>query len=199
MRISWNPIQLCFELTFGDFKTDLELAKAAGFQTSGPPQWIWYTTKSKVLKKLKELRPEGIVIAQDALEMFKAVCVEEDKRAETKRIVADLKAKAAGKPTQAEKEAKRKEREAVRVAKGLGPIERKPRQARGGMRAEAINEIKYEVPYIAFVPPAAPHTRCIFCSEPVYYYEKTDPLPICLWCEKTIADHQKGDEELGII
>ena len=68
---------------------------------------------------------------------------------------------------------------------------------RGGMRAEAINGIKYEVPYVAFVPPAAPSIRCIFCSDPVYYYEKTDPLPICLWCEKTIPDRQKGDEELA--
>ena len=177
---------------------DLESAKAAGFQTSGPPQWVWYTTKSKVLKKLKELRPEGIVIAQDALEIFKAICVEEDKRAETKRIVADLKAKAAGKPTQAEKDVKRATREAARAAKGLGPIEKKPRQARGGMRAEAINEIKYEVPYVAFVPPAAPSIRCIFCSDPVYYYEKTESLADLPLVRKDYSRSSKGRRRIGL-
>lgn len=197
MRISWNKEQSRFEVTFdsASFQNDLEVAKEAGFKTEGPPSWVWFTSKAKVLKKLKELRPTGIAITQDALNMFGAICVEEDKREANKKFVADLKARAAGKPTEDEKKVKREEREAKRRARGLGPIKKRAPRARGGQRTQDVNRVVQNISLTKYVPPMPPTTLCIFCLQPVYdVYEKVDPLPVCLWCEKTIGDNQRGDE-----
>lgn len=59
------------------------------------------------------------------------------------------------------------------------------RQSREYMRAAAACAGPYQPPAPAVYPP--PEIFCVYCLEPVAFYEKQDP-PTCLWCEKMIAD-----------
>jgi len=198
MQIYWNAKDHCFELNFdrSNFQDNLDKAKGAGFKTTGPPQWVWYTDKIKVLKKLRENKPaEGLTITDEARKEFDSRLIEEDKKEEVLKWARDQKARLAGLPTEDEKKAKREERERKRIDAGKGPIVRKPRQARSGGRVERV-EVKYEpMAYNKFIPPPPPSILCLYCKDPVYEkYEKVDPLPICLWCEKTITDLQGEDD-----
>ena len=224
MRIVWNTDTVCFELEFdrGNFQGDLDTAKAAGFRTSGPPAWTWFSPSTKALKALQANRPsEGLTISDEALKIFKSKCASEDEAARIKKMYSDAKAKAAGELTEDEKAAKRAEKEAARIAAGKPAIVRKPRQARGGDRGrheedidkgidKGIEErpepleieidgvIYYEVslpPIVlknVFRKPDPPEKRCVFCRDPIYWYENQEP-GICLWCEKTIADQKDVD------
>lgn len=203
MQIIWNTKDFCWELIFdrNNFQNNLDCAKGAGFKTTGPPSWIWYTEKVKVLKAIRENRPtEGLTITEEARKEFNDRVIEEDKKEAVMKYARDVKARLAGKPTEDERKAKREEREKARTAKGKGPVVKKVRQARGGAHIPK-EVVKYEPSNKPkFVPPPPPTTLCIFCGDPVYeIYEKIDPLPICIWCEKTIADKQGPDENQEII
>lgn len=197
MQISWNSQHFVFELTFDkdNFKNCLDCAKAAKFKTTGAPQWIWYTDKVKNVKLLRENKPtSGLTITPDARAQFELQCVEDDKKEAVMKYARDVKARLAGKPTEDERAAKRKEREAARAAKGLGPVVRKVKQAKGGAHVKV--DIQYDaLKHVPFVLPQPPQIQCIYCQAPVYFYEKLEPLPVCIWCEKTIADHQGPDED----
>ena len=151
----------------------------------GPPNWTWYSLKTAPLKYLQENRPaSGLTITEEALEKFKQKCLDEENKERIIREYKDAKARLEGKPTQSEKDARRKEKEAKRAASGKN-IPKRKRQAIGGNH----DKHEYEVKYIKYQPPVSPSTLCIFCLQPVYFYERMDP-PTCLWCEKTIADEQ---------
>lgn len=166
MKIFWDPENLWFRLELGteSFKTDLDLAKAAGFRTTGPPNWIWYTQGLKVLKALKKVHPDPIPISTEALQKYKDFQEAEDRKAETKKIVKELKAKLTVPVVEIEDEI--------------------------WIRVEPKPFVRTNV----YRPPAPPEIRCTFCGDPVYDYERLEPVPICLWCEKTIADLQGGDD-----
>jgi hypothetical protein len=158
MRIIWNSKDNQFELQFDSnyFRDDLDAAKAAGFRTTGPPSWIWYTTRLKCLKYLQKHQPaSGIKIAQDALAKFSQLVTE-------------------GKEKQALLKDAKKRQKAIRP-----------------QFKQSEPEQRYEVPFKPFEPPSPPDVRCTFCFQPVYdMLEQIEPVPVCMWCEKTITDGQ---------
>jgi len=199
MRIVWNKIEAWFELEFdkSNFQNDLACAKAAKFKTTGPPNWIWWSDKIKNLEFLKANKPSGnLTITDEARAKFNELKEAEDKKQAVLKQARDIQARLAGKPTEDERRAKREEREKAREAKGLGPVVRKPQQAKGGSRYIPPETKKEFVPH-KFTPPPLPSERCIFCNDPVYgILETILPLPICHWCEKTITDIQGPDKDL---
>jgi hypothetical protein len=162
MRIVWNNEEGTFELEFdkSNFQMDLNAAKGAGFKTTGPPDWVWYTSKVKPLKWLKENRPPILIITDEARQKFSERCIWEEENEKNKKFVKKAKAEA---------------RKSRPIKREEGP--------------------KYEISYIKYVPPPPPITLCIYCYDPVYPpLEQIEPLPVCLWCSKTISDLQSGPE-----
>src|SRR5580692_4600744 len=155
MRIVWNPKDFCFELEFdkANFHDDLDKAKSAGFKTTGPPHWIWYSNGIKALKILRENKPaSGLTITDEARGEFDRLSLEWDKKEELAKYARDVKARLAGKLTEDEKKAKREQREKDRVSKGKVAVKRKPKQAKGGQKLQH-DEKRYDIPHVKFVPP----------------------------------------------
>lgn len=199
MRIIWNQKEGSFDLEFdkNNWASDLEYAKAAKFKTTGPPDWTWYAVKTTPLSCLRENRPpSGLIITEEALAKYNEKKAEEDKTAAIVKEFKDTKARLEGKPTEDEKAEKRKKQEEARIASGKP---KKVKQARGGSARSPRDEStpRVDTPIFKYVPPPPPETKCIYCLFPVYSYEKLEPLPVCLWCEKTIADKQSGEHEFS--
>jgi hypothetical protein len=89
VRIFWNDSENYFQAEFqqGDeWRNDMEAAKAAGFRTTGPPSWVWYTFKATVLNSLREHRPpSGLTLTERALAQYQKFNEEEVKKAELKK------------------------------------------------------------------------------------------------------------------
>jgi hypothetical protein len=104
--ISWNSREHCFEAQFapGDqWAADQQLAKDAGFRTTGAPNWRWQAQTVKPLNYLKEHRPPELTITTEALGHYTRL----QKMHETNEaVLAPLKA--------AKKEAQKKKVKEVR-------------------------------------------------------------------------------------
>ena len=184
MNIRYNSGN--FEAEFStDFQGDLAAVKAAGFRTSGPPQWIWYTNKLSVLNKLRENKPaSGLSITEDAYSSYLQLSEIEAKNAEVRAKFAPIKAE----QDKAKKERKKKEiKEQNYVTVVIPP---KPGQDFDYIGAE---DLPSRPPYKhKFTPDVHTGPFCMSCSDPVYFYELQNP-PVCLWCEvngKIVLDKQ---------
>jgi hypothetical protein len=158
MKIIWNIAEACFEVQFHDFNVDLEAVKKAGFRTTGPPEWKWYTDKISPLDKLRKNRPaSGLSIMQDALDQYTRLKEQDDKK---KALLAELKEAKKGEPKRAEKGY------TVLCEEGFGY-----------MPVEPSDPTK-----LPYTPPVWTGPICRICSSPVYFYED-QKNKICLYCE----------------
>ena len=156
MRLKWNSREKCFEAEFQDFQADLAAVKSAGFKTTGPPGWTWYTPKVAVLDKLRKNRPaSGLTILEDALVEYQRLKRAEE---EKKALLAELK----------EKRVVKKE-SCTPIPEG---------------QIFGYNEVEDCKPVIrvGYVAPIWDGPVCRFCGAPVYFYELLDP-PTCIYCE----------------
>ena len=170
MRITWNQQLREFqaELSPGlEWQTEQQTAKSSGFKSSGPPEWLWTTSKAAVLTKLKAARQSGgltvLTIAASALENYNRLVAVEAANAEVLKQLKDAK------------KAQKKDREESGVggsgfeydADGYAIIDK------GDSPIWTMEKYKVSV---------FPTERCTVCHTPVYLYEKHDP-PVCLECE----------------
>ena len=165
-----------FEAEFTtDFHGDLAAVKAAGFRTTGPPSWTWWTTKLAVLNKLRENKPaSGLTIAEDAYQAYLRLSEIEAKNAEVRAKFAPIKAE----QDKVKKERKKKEvHDQTYIAV---TIPSKPGSDFDYIGAEDLPPL----PPFESKNPIPPHLGpwCCVCSAPVYPYELLNP-PTCLFCE----------------
>jgi hypothetical protein len=169
MRILWNAgFQAEFSQTH--WQQDLDAVKAAGFKTSGPPDWLWRTQKASVLNALKELKPQsGIRITPEALEKYKPLNERETKNAELK---AGLK--------KALKELKKE-------ADKNDPTTLYDYTEKGYLVSSDLPPMPPFVPTFKASP--IPKERCMICDDPMWY--PFNDKDICLWCEKELDNEKK--------
>jgi hypothetical protein len=166
VRIIWNTETKAFQavLTAGEqWQSDLEAVKLAGFKTTGPPAWQWYTTKPSVLNKLRDNKPKsGLTLTEVALEQYKPLNEKEQ------QVLALKK--------QFQKEKKAAEKQSLDssisgmvevVIPDKGYIDASDLPASGWKH-------KFDI------TPMHSIDKCIICEDPLAFYEQT----ICLWCGK---------------
>jgi hypothetical protein len=171
VNIRWSDAQQRFEVEFQDFAGNLESVKAHGFKTDGPPGWIWWTQKIKVLNALRANKPaSGLSITPEALAVYTPLAEQEAKNDAVKKALAEAR------------KALKKEHKKQEVLSGTPTL------------PEGCAWIgKENLPALAdfektFVPPTPPALRCLTCSDPVYDYEYPE-IPQCLWCHKITLDN----------
>lgn len=137
----------------------MELVKQVGFKTTGAPSWLWYTPKSAPLNKLRAAKPKsGLVITEVALEKYKFLNEQAERKAELKKLFE--KAKVTAQREQIGSKAKTYEQDGFT-----------------SFVVEPSTE-KFEHTYTAPAPPSA---WCFICGDSVHAYEGTD---LCLWCSE---------------
>lgn len=168
MRISVNKEVFIAEFTPGElWADDQQKALAAGFKTTGPPTWIWNTSKVSVLNKLRKDRPKsGLIITELALQKYKQLNEREEARKAIKKQFEKIK-KEAAQPHASDYETYLDEET------GITCILVQP------CASKYQSEVKVR---------QVPHEICFVCEGPVYLYEKTYPTPICLYCEKELEE-----------
>lgn len=163
MNINYNKVFARFEAEFSsDFEGDLAAVKACKFKTDGPPAWVWWTTKIDSLNKLRgKHRPaSGLQITEEAYQAYVPLAELEAKNAEVKKAYKKVK------------------RESKKKDNYLNPLT--------GFRDKEDLPPTPEFVW-TLLKPEPPELRCIYCDAPVYQeYEKTEPWPACLYCEKII-------------
>jgi hypothetical protein len=156
MKIAWNETQNHFriEITF----QDIEVVKAAGFKTTGPPNWEWYTTKIAPLAYLKKNKIQ-VTITELALQKYKILSEQEEQKQAIRKQYKQAR-------KQADKD------------RGVGTIELV-------IPEKGYIDISDLPPkpllYTPFVRPPAPEVYCLVCGDPLYQYDYED---ICIWCAK---------------
>lgn len=167
MNIRWSPDRRQFEAEFSaDFAGDLEAVKAAGFRTTGAPEWLWYAPPPgiKALERLRAKKPaSGLTITPEAFAVYRPLAEQDAKNTEVRKAAALL--------TKANKKQK---------------IERE-REVIGGEAMPADKEYitAADLPPMPpsenrYTPPPPPAERCQSCQAPLYFYESKD---LCLFCE----------------
>jgi len=166
MRIVWDEANhFQAELTSGDLWSDDKNAlQVAGFRTSGPPDWIWSTSKSANLNKLKKLSPKsGIILTELALSKYQAQEKHAAEKAALKKQYKKLR-------TEADRDLKQpKYKTAVDPDLGFTYLVVEPKPSN-----------------FVWTPPKRnlPDGFCIVCGVGLYAPDYPD---ICLWCSKTFA------------
>jgi hypothetical protein len=163
MRILWNEQENWFqaELGLNEFwKDDMDLVRSVGFKTTGPPQWIWHTTKASHLNKLRDKKPKsGLTITETALEKYKLLNDQEQKKIELKKRF---------------EKAKKLVADEITATNWKDYID-----AETGIVCKQVEQIDTKfVPKYVIQP--APEVYCFVCGSPLYYYEAPD---VCLYCE----------------
>ncbi|SRR6266550_6814470 len=161
MRIIWDTTESVFAAEFTDFASDLDAVKAAGFRTFGAPAWVWYAPSPgvKALERLRKNPPKsGLVITEVALQKYKSVKEEFDKKAEFKKTFEKLRVAA------------RKEQAGSKV----GQYEK------DGFISFIVQPCTEKFVH-TYAAPAPPTAWCFICGDSVHEYEGTD---LCLWCSE---------------
>jgi hypothetical protein len=165
MRIIWNNQEQWFqaELGLNEFwKQDMELVRSIGFKSTGPPQWIWHTSKASLLNKLRDLKPKsGLTITETALEKYKFINEQEQKKQELKKLYEKAKEQAA---------------EEINSANWKDYID-----AETGIVCKQVEPLdtKFVPKYVIAAPP---EIYCFICGDRLYMYELPD---ICMYCDET--------------
>lgn len=179
MNIIYNAAYGRFEAQFStDFNGDLAAVKGAGFKCDGPPSWIWWTVKLAALNKLRENKPiSGLTINESAFQQYTHLSAMEAKNEEARAKFAPIK--------EEQKKAKkqRKREEQVERVYHKVVIPPKPGELYDFIGAEDLPPMPPRK-----TPERPPWTgpRCAYCRQPVYVYEKQEPIPTCLFCEKML-------------
>lgn len=164
MKLVWNPKEACFEAVFQDFQNDLNAVKAAGFKTTGPPEWKWFTLKISPLDKLKKNRPaSGLTILEDALVEYNRIKEEDAGKA---ALLAELKA-----AKKANKRAKKDDLSGYAMCPE-------------GFMCVCVEPVKLgsDRNRFNYVPPEWTGSHCFICKDTVYPYERQEPAT-CIYCE----------------
>jgi hypothetical protein len=161
VRILWNDTEKYFQAEFAQasWAGDKDAAQAAGFRTSGPPAWTWFTTKPSVLTALRDKhRPAELTLTERALAEYK------------KRNEEDVK-----------KTALRKE--FTKARKALGPpASTTPLVIPPGKFWISAEDLPPWVQLSKYVKlPFETDTQCFMCSAPLIFCDYDD---LCLWCSK---------------
>jgi hypothetical protein len=163
MRILWNEQENWFqaELGLNEFwKDDMELVRSVGFKTTGPPQWIWHTSKASILNKLRDRKPKsGLTITETALQKYNRLNEHEQTKLAVKKQFEQAK-KIAAQEIDSSNWKDFIDEETGIVCKQVAP---------------AAGEFKWK-----YTPPKPPQIYCFMCGDPLYYYELPD---VCIYCE----------------
>lgn len=181
MNIRYNSQQGTFEAEFStDFNGDLQAVKTAGFRTSGPPTWIWWTNKLPVLNKLRENKPaSGLSITEDAYQQYLRLTEIEKVNEAARAQFAPIKEKQ-------EKEKKERRKKEIKDQNYVTvEIPKKPGEDYDFIGKE---DSPSSPPYEHKTPILA-HTGsfCVYCNAPVHFYELQSP-PTCLYCETQLKN-----------
>ncbi len=174
MNVRYNSGSFEAEFT-SDFNGDLAAVKNAGFRTTGPPQWIWHTSKLASLNKLRENKPaSGLTIAEDAYQAYLRLT-------ETERINAEARSKFA--PIAEKQKAEKKERKKKEDHDKIYIAVKVPSKAGQDFDYIGVEDFSPTPPF-EFKNPILPHSGpwCRVCAAPVYFYELQNPST-CLFCE----------------
>jgi hypothetical protein len=164
VRIVWNSQFKQFEAQInGDFKTEQEAIKEAGFRGEGPPEWKWVAFRAAVLTKLKESKL-NLTITTEALEHYNRLKAQDDAN---KAVLDQLK--------EAKKKLKKEEKQTASLE------EYRPDELEHG-EFSYVKIAPGEPILNKYIRPKPPLTLCSICQTPVYYYECQEPL-LCLDCE----------------
>jgi hypothetical protein len=165
MRIVWNITENWFqaELSLNEnWRDDMELVRSLGLKTTGPPLWIWHTSQISLLDKLRDSRPKsGLTITEVALEKYKFLKEQSDKKQELKKLF--IKAKKTSETTAADEKCKEYEDPNTGVVCVYVP--------------PATEKFTWK-----YTPPVPPDVYCFVCGDPIFPYEYPD---VCLWCSQT--------------
>jgi hypothetical protein len=169
VNIAWNNAEFVAEFS-QDFQGDLNAVKNAGFKTTGPPDWRWYTIGVKGLNKLREKRPSsGLTISPEALAVYTRLNEIEAKNAEVRAQLAIAK--------KAQKKEQKKKAE-----EEPDPYWGKLTEEKWWIGAEDLP------PWVSAL---IPKIRPILTSEQICEGCGIGPLSpldyptLCLWCSKT--------------
>ena len=161
MRIVWDVAENQFlaeiSLTTEHWQADVESVKAAGFRTSGPPQWTWFTQKIAPLDYLKKNSPKsGLTITELALQKYQFLKQQSDQKKQLKK-------------------------QFTKAAEELRPSNWKEYiDPETGIVCKEIPPA--DEPFVwKYTPPAPPEVYCFICGDVLYSYEYPDT---CLWCSK---------------
>jgi len=160
MRIIWNNNRFEAEFAQNEFRADLDAAKSAGFKTTGPPDWVWYTDKSSVVDKLRKNRPPTLAVTELALQKFQQLSQIDSQK---QQIREQFK--------QANKQDKTKSKDPS--ISGLVEITI-PEKGYLDSSDYPPLETKHE-----FSIPKPPSERCMMCDDPLYLIDYPN---VCLWC-----------------
>lgn len=169
MRITWNQSNQEFQVELQQgaaWSTEQTAAKQAGFKTTGPPDWLWTAKKAAVLTKLRTVKPtSGCTISTDARLNYDRLKAVEDANAEVLRQLKDAK-----------KSPKKETAEKIESGEITGT----------GFEYDQdgwaiIEPLDSGILHVKYIPPL-PTEFCTVCHEPVYFFERHDPL-VCLDCE----------------
>jgi hypothetical protein len=162
MRIIWDSAKNIFIAEFSsDFWGDLNAVKAAGFRTTGDPDWIWYTSKVKVLDYLRNHKPNsGLTASEEAFEKYNLLKRQSEKKREFNEIF-------------------KREKKQINET----PPEKTYFDPELGMVTCIDVKPKIQNYTPRFVRPPSPKEKCSVCGEPIYFYEYPD---FCLWCKKSL-------------
>jgi hypothetical protein len=179
LNIRWDETKGFIAEFSTDFNGDLAAVKNAGFKCDGPPAWTWWTAKLASLNKLRENKPiSGLTINESAFQQYARLSEIEAKNAEARKAFAPV----AEEQKKAKKQRKREE-EKERAYTTL-VIPSKPGELYDFLGAEDLPPLP---PFeLKNLPPPWTGPRCVYCRQPVYPYEKQEPIPTCLWCEKNL-------------
>jgi hypothetical protein len=194
MRIVWNANEKYFEAQFsqGDpGQGDKNLASWAGFQTDGPPAWIWHSAKAASLTKLKLSAsvlptPVAISITKPALDAYNRLRTIEERDAELRKFAKD------------QKKLQRKEQERTKIAAQHEDVEIEPEYepthyreipkywagktsiSRNDLPADALARLVRHESFIHQELWAKPIGACTICGDNLYFPEEP---PMCFWCD----------------
>jgi hypothetical protein len=160
MRIVWNPDEAWFqaELGLNEFwQDDMALVRSLGFKTTGPPSWIWHTSKIALLDKLRSQQPKsGLSITELALQKYQFLKQQSDQKKQLKKQFNKA----------AEELCVSNWKEYIDPETGIVCKEVPPA----------------DEPFVwKYIPPAPPEVYCFVCGDPIFNYEYPDT---CLWCSK---------------
>lgn len=185
MNIVYNSADGRFEAQFStDFNGDLAAVKGAGFKCDGPPTWIWWTVKLASLNKLRENKPiSGLTINESAFQQYQTLSEMEAKNEAARAVFAPVK--------EEQKKAKkqRKREEVIERTYTKLVIPPKPGEFYDFIGVEDLPPMESKWKALERPPWTGP--VCAYCNQPVYLYEKQEPIPTCLFCEKMLDNVPK--------
>jgi hypothetical protein len=158
MKISWSEQENWFQVELGEpWRDNMELVRLVGFKTTGPPDWIWHTSKAAILNKLRS-KSQSLVITELAFEKYKLLNEQEQSKIELKKRF--LKAKTL----------------AAREINSNNWKEYFDEQT--GVMCKIVEPVTDKFVW-KYEPPPPPGLRCFMCGQPLYCFDLSD---ICTWC-----------------